>query len=127
MSDDRSIDADTREQRPHPRLLHNYVSFIGGAIAVAALTSFVLLVLLEFTGGYQNSYSDLITYILVPSVLGFGIFVMLSGALWERRRRRDMSHEDIARYPVLDLNDPSRRRAIVTFLCVAFVFIFLTA
>jgi len=115
------------QKERRPSLLRNYISFAGFAIIAAAVTSFVLLVLVEFSGGYENPYSDLVTYILVPSVLGAGIFVTLAGMLWERRRRRGMSHEEIGRYPVLDLNDPRRRRSLITFMCIAFAFLFMTA
>jgi len=60
-------ETDTFKDQPQkaPSLLRNYISFAGLTIIVAALTSFLLLVLLEFSGGYENPYSDLVTYILV--------------------------------------------------------------
>jgi nitrate/TMAO reductase-like tetraheme cytochrome c subunit len=110
-----------------PSLLRNYVSFIGLGIAGAAFTSFVLLFLVEITGKNDNPYSDLITYIFVPSILGFGLVVALIGALLERRRRFGMSAEEIGKYPILDLNDPRRRRMILVAACLAFIFVFMTA
>src|SRR4051794_11889663 len=107
-------------QQKAPSLLRNYISFAGLTIVVAALTSFLLLVLLEYSGGFENPYSDLVTYILVPSVLGFGIFVALAGMLWERRKRRGQQPDEIGRYPVLDLNDPKRRRSMITLMCIVF-------
>jgi nitrate/TMAO reductase-like tetraheme cytochrome c subunit len=115
------------EQSRTPGLLRNYVSFLGIAICAASLTSFVLLLLVEYTGGTENPYADLITYIFVPSILIFGIFVILIGALLERRRRRRDGGAAIAPYPILDLNNPRRRRTFLTFLVLAFAFLFLTA
>ena len=109
-----------------PSLLRNYISFIGFAIVAASLTSFVLLLLVGL-GTNDNPYSDLITFIFVPSILLFGLFVVMIGVLYERHRRRNISHSDIAAYPVLDLNDPRRRRSLIMFLCVAFTFLFMTA
>lgn len=121
-------ETDTPKDPPQkaPSLLRNYISFAGLTIIVAALTSFLLLVLLEFSGGYENPYSDLVTYILVPSVMGFGVFVALIGMLWERRRRHGQRPDEIGRYPVLDFNDPKRRRNVITLMCIVFVFLFLT-
>jgi nitrate/TMAO reductase-like tetraheme cytochrome c subunit len=122
--------ADVNEDSPRartPGLLRNYISFIGIAIIAASLTSFILLVLVEYTGGTQNPYSDLVTYIFVPSVLFFGIFVAFVGALLERRRRRKYGSTEIAPYPTLNLNDPRRRRAALVFLSLSFAFLFLTA
>lgn len=119
---------DTSPNEKSPSLFRNYISFTGFAIAAASLTSIGLLILIELTGSAgDNPYSDLVTFILVPSILGFGIFIALAGALWERRRRRKYSVSGIAAFPILDLNDPRRRRTFLVFLCVAFAFLFITA
>ncbi len=110
-----------------PSLFRNFISFAGFAIVIAALTSIALLVLVEFSGGSDNPYTVLVTYILLPSVMGFGFFVAIIGALLERRRRRRQPDSPIAPYPVLDLNDPSRRRSLVTLIAGGFIFLFLTA
>lgn len=110
-----------------PSLFRNFISFAGFAIVIAALTSIALLVLIEFSGGSDNPYTVLVTYILLPSVMGFGFFVAIVGALLERRRRRRQPDSPIAPYPVLDLNDPSRRRSLVTLIAGGFIFLFLTA
>jgi hypothetical protein len=110
-----------------PSLYHNYVSFAGTAIAVAAITCIVLLFLLEITGEAHNPYLELFTYILFPSILVFGLFIILVGILFERRRRRKLSPEEIAAFPVLDLNDPRRRRILVAFLCLSMIFLFVSA
>ena len=110
-----------------PSLLRNYISFGGFAIVAASLTSIVLLILIELTGGTDNPYTDLITFIFVPSILVFGLFVVLAGALLERRRRRHQPASDVAPYPILDLNDPRRRRSFLVFIVLAFLFLFMSA
>ena len=110
-----------------PSLLQNYISFIGGAIAVAALISIIMLILIEFTSEHDNPYSVLLTYILLPSVLGFGIFLIFIGTIIERRRRKRNPEFHMPTYPILDLNDPSRRRSLVVFLILGFLFLFMTA
>lgn len=110
-----------------PSLMRNYISFAGFALVSASLTSFLLLLMIEFSSGSDNPYTDLVTFILVPSVLLFGLFIVLIGALYERRRRRTMSVDDISAYPILDLNDPRRRRSLIVFMCLSFMFLFMTA
>lgn len=112
--------------RHMPSLLRNYLSFIGLAIVAASLTSFTLLLLVGLSSS-DNPYTDLITFIFVPSILVFGLFVVLAGALWERHRRRNKSPDEIAAYPILDLNDPRRRRSLIVFMCLSFVFLFMSA
>jgi len=110
-----------------PSLLRNYLSFAGFAIMAASFTSIVLLILMEISGGTENPYTDLITFIFIPSILVFGLFVVFIGALLERRRRRRNPGSPIGQYPILDLNDPQRRRSFLVFLVLSFVFLFMSA
>ena len=110
-----------------PSLLRNYISLAGIAIAAASLTSIGLLILLELSSGVDNPYTVLVTYILLPGVLVFGIFLMIVGALVERRKRRKYPDSHIPAYPVIDLNDPSRRRTLIIFLFATFIFMFISA
>ena len=117
-----------RSQEPRqPSLLRNYVSFVGMAIVAACLTSIALLVMVELSSPRENPYTVLVTYILLPSVMGFGIFLILVGMFVERRRRRKNPDTHIPAYPILDLNDPSRRRRFLAAICIVFVFLFVSA
>jgi len=123
-------EAEAAAESQAPSLWRNYVSFIGLSIAAAGFVSIALMLLLEFLGGERaghNPYVGIFTYILFPSVMGFGLFVAFAGRVWERRRRHKMKPEEFGRYPVLDLNDPRRRRSFVTFLLLSFVFLFMSA
>src|SRR6476620_4642584 len=124
---DKPPEVSTETPGKQPSLVRNLVSFAGLAIVAAALTSIALLFLLEISSGEANPYTVLVTYILLPSVLVFGLFIVLVGALLERRRRRKDPDAHIAAYPILDLNDPSRRRTLLVFLCLSFVFLFVSA
>lgn len=108
-------------------LARNYISFIGFAIALSAIVSLSLLFLLEITGSTDQPYLGLLIYILFPAVMFFGFFVVLVGMLVERRRRLKYDTRTIAEYPVLDLNDPRRRRSLIVFMVFSFVFLFVSA
>jgi nitrate/TMAO reductase-like tetraheme cytochrome c subunit len=110
-----------------PSLIRNWVSFVGLALIAASLTSIGLLILIELSSGDDNPYTVLVTYILLPSVLVLGILLVLLGALIERRRRRRSPEVELPAYPIFDLNDASRRRSLLVFMCLAFVFLFLSA
>ena len=125
-NDEDEIAANEPVKRVTPSLMRNYISFVGMAIAAGSLTSIVLLLLVGL-GGIENPYTDLITFIFVPSILGFGLFIILVGVIYERRRRRHLTHDEIAAYSVLDLNDPRRRRSLTLFICLAFMFLFMSA
>jgi hypothetical protein len=106
-----------------PSLFQNYISFVGAAIASAALVSVVLLFLVEITSKQENPYLGILTYIIFPSILILGLFIVILGRILERRRRHRASPADIAAYPKLDLNDARARRAFFVFLVGTFVFV----
>lgn len=117
----------TKETPKVPSLLHNYISFAGMAIVVISLASIVLLFSLEMTSPTSQPYLGILTYIMLPTVMVFGLIIILLGVLWERRRRRKLTPEQIAAYPILDLNGPRRRRAFLTFLSLSFIFLLISA
>jgi hypothetical protein len=106
-----------------PSLFQNYVSFVGAAIASAALLSVVLLFLIEIGSHQENPYLGILTYIIFPSIMIFGLFVVVLGRFLERRRRHRSAPTEIAAYPKLDLNDPRARRSFFVFLMATFLFI----
>lgn len=111
-----------------PSLYQNYISWAGTLIAVASLISIVLLLALELTGNTSDQpYLGILIWIMLPGVLVFGLFIVLVGMLLERRRRRKMTPEQIAAYPILDLNSPRRRRMLFAFLIGSFIFLFISA
>ena len=82
-----------------------------------------LLFLIEITPHQENPYLGILTYVVFPSFLVFGLAVIALGMLIERRRRRRASPDEILAYPRLDLNDAHARRAFFTFMIVTFLFI----
>ena len=109
-----------------PSLLHNYISLAGATITVASLTSIGLLFLIETTAEDEQPYSGLLTFILLPSVMLFGFFVVFVGTIVERWRRKKLTPEEIASYPVFDLNGPKRRRNFLAFLFVSIIVLFMS-
>lgn len=131
MSDERERASEEGEEAgsPPPKgpgLLHNYVSYSGWAVVAASLTSILLLFLIELTSSSDNPYLGILTYILLPGVMFFGLGVVLLGALRERRRRRRSPGRTPMR-PLWDLGDPRRRRNFMGFVALVFVFIFMSA
>lgn len=127
MSGSKSELTEQESSSATPSLFRNYISFIGIAVAAAALTSITLLFVIEITSGEDNPYSVLVTYILLPAVLIFGLGLLITGALIERRRRRRLPEMAVRPYPILDLNDPRRRRSLIVFLSLGLAFLFISA
>lgn len=126
-ANEKTISEEAKELVKVPSLFHNYISFAGAAIAAASLVSIVLLFMIELTASADQPYLGILIYVLLPGVMIFGFFVVLLGMTWERWRRRKMSPEEIAAYPILDLNGPRRRRAFLVFIFCSFIFLFASA
>jgi nitrate/TMAO reductase-like tetraheme cytochrome c subunit len=110
-----------------PRLYQNYISLAGFVIAITSLISIVFLFLLEITERANQPYLGILIWILLPGVMLFGIFIIFVGMWFERRRRRKLTPEQIAAYPILDLNSPPRRRRFIAFLVGSFLFLMISA
>src|SRR5215510_5795344 len=106
-----------------PSLFRNYISFVGGAIVIASVVSIVLMFLIEITSRSQNPYLGILTYIILPSILIFGLVVVIAGRMIERRRRHRAAPSQVSAYPKLDLNDPVSRKAFFVFLVITFLFV----
>ena len=106
-----------------PTLFRNYVSFAGALIVIAAVVSILLLFLIELTQVSNNPYLGIITYVVLPTFLVFGLVVILFGMLLERRRRRRSPDSAIPPYPKIDLNEPRQRRIAIVLLTLSFIFV----
>src|SRR5215217_1514902 len=106
-----------------PTLFRNYVSFAGALIVTAAVVSILLLFLIELTQTSDNPYLGIVTYIILPAFLAFGLIVVVIGMLIERRRRRRSPSSQIPEYPRFDLNEPGQRRLAIALLALSFIFV----
>ena len=112
---------------PKPRShFNNWISAIGGVVALGALFSFALLVWMDFTQGDKNPYLGIFTYIVAPGFLISGIVLGLFGA-WAQRRWTLRHAADLADKWRLDFSSPAQRRFMLLFGGGAVGFIMLSA
>src|SRR5262249_34457200 len=64
---------------------------------------------------------------ILPAIMVFGLLVILVGMLVERKRRRNLAPGELGVYPVIDLNDPQRRKYFLIFLAFTFLFVSVSA
>ncbi len=105
---------------------NNWISAIGGVLAVGALFSFALLVWMDFTQGDKNPYLGIFTYIVAPGFLITGLVLVFFGA-WAQRRwaiKHAATQPDKWR---LDFANPAQRRWLVLFGVGGLGFIMLSA
>ena len=105
---------------------NNWISAIGGVLALGAVFSFALLVWMDFTQGNKNPYLGILTYIVAPAFLIVGLTLAFFGA-WAQRRWAIKHATTVPDKWRLDLSRPSQRRSVVLFGAGAIFFIMLSA
>lgn len=105
---------------------NNWISAIGGVVAVGALFSFALLVWMDFTQGEKNPYLGIFTYIVAPGFLITGLGLVFFGAWAQYRWVLKHTTGDADKWR-LDFGSVTQRRLLVLFGLGAMVFIMLSA
>ncbi|MBI4445302.1 MAG: NapC/NirT family cytochrome c [Acidobacteria bacterium] len=112
-------------RRVIPRAFFNPLSLFGAGLSFLSLAIIIFLILFEaVSGGETPPYSGILTLVVIPGFLVLGLFIVLLGMLWERRRVRRGGTER-SRYPQIDFNDP-RQRAVFAFV-IAIIVVFVLA
>ena len=104
---------------------NNWISAIGGVLAVGALFSFGLLVWIDFTQGDKNPYLGIFTYIVAPGFLIAGLGCVFFGA-WAQRKW-EIKHAGAPDRWRLDFSNRAQRRNLVLFGLGAGAFLVLSA
>ncbi len=105
---------------------NNWISAIGGVLAIGALFSFALLVWMDFEQGDKNPYLGILTYLVAPGFLIAGLAIMFFGA-WAQRRWQIKHAATMPDKWRLDFSNPRQRRALVLFGTGAVGFLLLSA
>jgi hypothetical protein len=98
-------------ERPASRALYrNLLSYLGGLVVAVSAVLIVVGIIFGLTFGRTSPYLGIVTYLLLPGVLTFGLLFFLYGMRRESLRRRRVGSDEALPYPSLDLNVPSQRR-----------------
>src|SRR5215471_20453538 len=107
-----------------PSLSQNFISLAGVALIFSSIAGIGFVLLIEYFGLHESPYIGIFAWIIFPMFGVLGLIAFFGGRLLERRRRK---RRGISGYPVLDLNDPRRRRQLLTFVGFVFLFLFVSA
>ncbi len=108
-----------------PGLIRNSISIIGLCVASLAGFNIAFLVLVDYS--HPSPYVGIFAYMIFPAILIIGLLLVPIGITVERRRRHKLRPEEVFAYPDLDLNSPTVRRNVLTFVAFALVFVALSA
>jgi hypothetical protein len=105
-----------------PSRFANPISAIGGWIAAVTLIAILFLIAIEATAEEPNAYAGIITFVILPGVMIFGLFMSFFGA-WREARRRARGLDPAANWIVLDFSSGRTRKmaSIITVSALAFL------
>jgi hypothetical protein len=92
----------------------NSISLVGTALVVGSLTLILSLIAVQLLGLRGGAYLGIITFVLLPSVLVFGLVLIPIGI--RRARKRETAHlgkDGDSRFPMLDLNNERTRKGLI--------------
>jgi hypothetical protein len=100
--------------RKLPESVYNPITLVGAAISLVMFGSIMVFFIMDLLGYIQSPYLGIFTYMLLPGVMLFGLFIIPVGIILEKRRLRK-HHGEARRYMTLDLNQPRHRTAVMIF------------
>ncbi len=99
-----------------PKSYYNLLSFVGTIIAGVSLITIIVFSIVAFIYEDTSSYVGLFIYIIIPTFLVIGLFIIPIGMVIEVRRRKTRELEYIKKgWPVIDLNVKKYRNVILIF------------
>ena len=104
-------------------LLRNPISLAGVALAIVSIANIFLFVLIDAIAIKPSPYVGILAYMVSPAFLVLGLVLIGAGMLLERRKHAAPT----AFYPRIDLNDPTQRSAVISFVTFLVVFAVVSA
>lgn len=111
------------EMKPQSAL-KNWLSLAGFVLAAASLFSFVLLFTLDTIAHFSNPYIGILTYLVAPGFGMMGIFFVVVG--WWFARRRGAKSSALPTFKI-DFSQPRDRRRLGWFILASTLFLLVSA
>lgn len=106
-----------------PRLAYNWISFLGGALAVVAGATIVVLLFISFSmEEHSNPYFGIFLYMVMPPILIGGLLLIPIGMFREWRRWKRSGEVPERIWPRIDFNRATHRNATVVFVIGTLLF-----
>src|SRR3989338_999863 len=110
------MDNDKKIQKKFSHLFYNVVTYAGVMLSVMVAAVEAFLFALDFFSKGKNLYLGLITYLILPGFLIFGLILIPLGVLWKKSRiDRGLPVIELKRFRV-DLSLPHHRNALLVFI-----------
>lgn len=104
---------------------HNWLSLLGTIIALISFFMIIIIFVISRMAGHSGIYLGLVVYILLPTVMVFGLILIPIG-MFIRRKKEKKKRELGPDWPRIDLNQKKHRRAFVMFGVGTGLFLFMS-
>lgn len=104
------------------RLTHNLISLFGMLLSAFGFIIGTTLIVIDMQTHFDNPYTGIFTYMVVPAILAGGLLLILAGALIERKRRLKGTRE-ASSLPIINLNENKQLRNFMAIIVVTLMFI----
>src|SRR3972149_1828406 len=101
-------------KRIFPDSFYNLITLAGATIASVSFGLILLLMVLELFSEEQKPYMGIIAFVVLPSILIFGL-ILIGVGIWREHRRERSGKPHGLRLPHIDLNNPRHRTAFFYF------------
>jgi len=110
-----------------PPSFYNILSYIGAAIAAISTFMFIFLFVLASIARLEKAYVGIVLFIVIPAFIILGLLIIPLGMYLKVRKEKRRGLHPSRELPVLNLNIPSQRNAVIIFTLGTLVFLFLSA
>ncbi len=114
-----------KKKRLFPQVFYNPITLAGALITLISFGLFLFFLIMETITDTHNPYVGIITFLLLPSILIFGLILIAFGIFRENRILIALRHLE-RRLPVIDLNNPKHQVAVLVFTIGTIVLIMLS-
>ncbi len=103
-------------------LAHNLTSLCGILLAAIGFIAGTTLIIIDAQSHFDNPYTGIFTYMVIPAILLSGLLLILLGVMIERKRRKK-SNSELPNLPVINLNDKRQFIMLAVVVVVTLCFI----
>lgn len=112
-----------------PKSFYSWTTITGAALASISLLLIIFMMLVSFIFGKGDNYTGLFTFIILPVFLIIGLIMIPLGAIRKIKEAKKLTDDErkLNKFPVVDLNEPTQRKAVIIFATGSVIFLMLSA
>jgi hypothetical protein len=110
-----------------PRSFYSWTTIAGAALAFISLMLIIFMMLISLVFDRGDTYSGLVTFIILPVFLVIGLLMIPLGALRKMKQKKELASDPTEKLPIINLNDPGQRTAVLIFILGSTVFLLFSA